>query len=171
MNRLLSGLVAIGLVCGACQEPAPRLNAPPHGTQEKAPELQAEYTHMLENALLEDMVVSDIHFVPHRAILNSLGEERLARLASLMELYGGTIHLSTYVTDPKLVEARVEQVRNYLCAAGIDTTAETVVPGLAQGRGMDAPQAILIKTNEGTYVPKKSGGGGDVDLMLAKPGK
>ncbi len=170
MNRLLTGLVAAGLMCGACQEPAPRLNVPPHGTEGKPAELQAEYTHMVDNALLTDMVVSDIHFVPQRAVLNSLGEERLARLASLMELYGGTIHFSTRLTDEKLVAQRIEQVRNYLCAAGIDTTTETVVAGMAQGRGMDAAQAILIKTNEGTYVPKKKGGS-DLGLMIGKPGQ
>jgi hypothetical protein len=170
MNRLLPGLVVVGLLCGACQEPAPRLNVPPHGTSGKPAELQAEYTHMVDNALLTDMVVSDIHFVPQRAMLNSLGEERLSRLAGLMELYGGTIHFSTYSTDSKLVAERIEQVRSYLCTAGIDTTAEVVVPGMAQGRGMDAAQAVLIKANEGTYVPKKKGGP-DLGLMLAKPGQ
>lgn len=170
MKRLLPGLLAAGLVCGACQEPAPRLNAPPHGVQGKAAELQAEYTHMVDNALLTDMVVSDIHFVPNRAMLNSLGEERLSRLASLMELYGGAVRLSTNVTDAKLVDERIEQVRSYLCAAGIDTTAETIVAGPAQGRGMDAAQAVLIKANEGTYVPKKKGSP-EAGLMVAKPGQ
>jgi hypothetical protein len=170
MNRLLSGLVAVGLVCGACQEPAPRLNAPPHGVPERAADLQAEYRHMEDNALLTDMVVSDIHFVPQRAMLNALGEERLTRLANLMELYGGTVHLSTNATDEELVKARVEQVRSCLAAAGIDTTAETVVAGLAQGRGMDAAQTVLIKANEGTYVPKKKGGP-EAGLLLGKPGQ
>ena len=170
MNRLLPSLLAVGLVCGACQEPAPRLNAPPHGTEGKAAELQAEYTHMVDNALLIDMVVSDIHFVPQRAMLNSLGEERLSRLASLIELYGGTIHFSSDATDSKLVAERIEQIRSYLCAAGIDTTAETIVAGAAQGPGMDAAQAVLIKANEGTYVPKKKGGP-DLGLMMAKPGQ
>ncbi len=170
MNRLLPGLFAAGLMCGACQEPAPRLNMPPHGTEGKPAELQAEYTHMVDNALLTDMVVSDIHFVPQRAMLNSLGEERLSRLASLMELYGGTVRFSTYLTDEKLVAERIEQVRSYLSAAGIDTTTETVVAGVAEGRGMDAAQAVLIKANEGTYVPKKKGGP-DTGLILAKPGQ
>ena len=170
MNRLLTALVAAGLVCGACQEPAPRLNAPPHGLPEKSADLQAEYRHMADNALLTDMVVSDIHFVPQRAMLNSLGEERLARLASLLELYGGTVRFSTNVTDDELIEARLAQVQSYLCAAGIDTTAETVVTGMAGGPGMDAAQAVLIKANEGTYVPTKKGGP-EVGLMLGKPGQ
>lgn len=169
MSRLLlCTAAAAGLFCGACQEPAPRLNAPPHGTTENASELQAEYRHMVDNALLTDMAVSDIHFVPQRALLNALGEERLARLASLLELYGGTIHFSSNLTDSKLIDDRIDQVRNYLCEAGIDTTAEVVAPGLAGGRGMDAAQAVLIKAHEGTYVPKKSAGPG-LGLMAPTP--
>lgn len=169
MSRLLlCTAAAAGLFCGACQEPAPRLNAPPHGTAEKISALQAEYRHMVDNALLTDRVVSDVHFVPHRALLNALGEERLARLAAVLELYGGTIHVSSDVTDSKLLADRIDQVRNYLSEAGIDTADDVVVAGLPDSRGMDAGQAILIKTNEGTYVPKKSTSAGP-GLMVPTP--
>lgn len=155
MGRLLLGTAVVALLCGACQKPAARLNAPPHGTSDSASDLQAEFTHMIDNALLIDMTLSDVHFVPHRAMLNSLGEERLARLAALMELYGGTLRLSTKATDEALIAKRIDGVRKYLSDAGIDTAAEVVTLGAAGGRGMDAGQAVLIKAHEGTYVPKK----------------
>ena len=109
---------------------------------------------------LADMTVTDIHFVPNRAALNTLGEERLCRLAALMEIYGGTIRLNTSLTDEALVKERLEQVTKYLAEAGIDTTGHAVVLGMPDGRGMSADEAILIKQNEGTYKPKKSAGGG-----------
>jgi hypothetical protein len=167
MIRLLWCTVAVGLVCGACQKPVTRLNAPPHGVAEQKSELQAEYTHMADNALLADMVVSDVHFAPHRAILNSLGEERLSRLAALMELYGGTIRLSTNETDSELVAQRIDQVQKFLSEAGIATTTETVALGLPGSRGMDAAQAVLIKANEGTYVSKKKSA--SIDMGMGAP--
>ncbi len=170
MLRLrLLGTIVVGVLCGACQQPPARLNAPPHGNAERTSGLRAEYTHMIDNALLIDMAVSDIHFVPHRAMLNSLGEQRLSRLAALMELYGGTIHLSTNELDEKLLADRLEHVRSYLCEAGIDTAAEVVVPGQPGGRGMDAGQAVLIKANEGTYVAKKKASG-DAPTASPRPG-
>jgi hypothetical protein len=110
---------------------------------------------MTDNALLEDMTVADMHFVPQRALLNSLGEQRLERLALLLELYGGAIRFSTNETDEKLVAARLAEIRGYLCEAGVDTTEEAVALGQAGGRGLDAGQVLLIKANEGSYVPKK----------------
>ena len=171
MSRLPLGLVAIGLVCGACQEPAPRLNAPPHGSAARVHELQEEYLHMTDNALLADMSVSDMHFIPNRASLNSLGEQRLDRLASLMELYGGAVRFSSDQTDEKLAAARLDTVRDYLCDAGIDTTEETVVVGPPASAGLDAPQVLLIKTNEGTYSPQKKSSSGDTGFTGSKTGQ
>jgi hypothetical protein len=169
LRLLLASTIVVALVCGACQKPMSRLNAPPHGTAERASGLRAEYTHMVDNALLIDMTVSDVHFLPHRAALSSLGEERLSRLAALIELYGGTVRLSTNELDSKLLAERIDRVRSYLCEAGIDTTTEVVAPGQPGGRGMDAGQAVLIKANEGTYVPKKKSAVG-APVVGAKPG-
>ena len=159
MKALVWCVAAACVVCGACQKPVARLNAPPHGTSEEANPLQSHYAHMIDNALLEDMTVSDVHFLPHRPLLNTLGRERLSRLAALMEAYGGTIRFSTDLTDEKLIQARTDQITAFLSEAGLDTTQEVLSRDLPGGRGMDAGQAVLIKANEGTYKPKKTGGG------------
>ena len=104
MKYLLIGTAAAALLCGACNSPEPRLNAPPHGTAERTSNLQTMYTHMIENALLANMTISDIHFLPHRAQLSPLGEERLSRLAALMEAYGGVIRFDTVAEDEELLE-------------------------------------------------------------------
>lgn len=173
MRRLLVCSIVIGLGCGACQKPAARLNAPPHVTTDETSPMRAEFAQMEDNALLADMCVTDAHFVPQRAMLNSLGEERLGRLAALLEMYGGNVRFSTDETDRKLTDARTERIRAYLAEAGIDTTAERVATGLPGSRGMDAAQAILIKANEGTYIPKKKSGsaGATVDTTGNKPGQ
>lgn len=157
MKRFLAWGLPIGLALAGCApQPTTRLNAPPHGTSDNLSEMQGTLTYMTDNALLADMCVSDVHFVPHRALLNSLGEERVRRLAQLVETYGGTIRLSTNVTDEKLVKARLDTVVALLNEAGLDTSQHMVVSDLPGGDGMDASQAILIKANEGTYKPPKN---------------
>ncbi len=166
MKRVLIGAVLAGLLC-ACQQPQARLNAPPHGTTERPSELQDTYAHMIDNALLEDMTMSDIHFYPHRAALNSLGEERLQRLAGLIEVHGGEVRFSTN-EDDELVEQRTEAIVAYLARQGINTSHEVVTRDLPGGRGMDAKQAILIKAGEATYTPKENKGGKSLADMKAK---
>ncbi len=142
--RLVIPIVLVLALVG-CQQPQPRLNAPPHGMAPVSSELRDEFAAMADNALLADMSVTDIHFVPHRAVLNSLGAERMSRLCMILELYGGAIRFSSDESDPRLVDARTEAIRSYLREGGIDTTAETVVRDLPGGAGMEAQQAILIK--------------------------
>jgi hypothetical protein len=151
-----------GLVCSvallaslatACSSPQPRLNAPPHGVAEEVSNMQSMYSHMVDNALLTDMTISDMHFLPHRAILSTLGEQRLSRLASLMQTYGGVIRFNTDQQDQDLIDARLETVLAFLREAGVDTSTEVVRRDLAGGTGMEAREAILIKVNEATYKP------------------
>ena len=157
--------VAVSLLVWGCNSPGARLNAPPHGQAEETSDLQGTFTYMADNALLADMTVSDMHFLPHRALLNDLGEQRLSRLASLMEAYGGTVRFNTDLTAEGLIEERTKVVIDFLAEAGIDTTREVVRHEMPGGRGMLATEAILIKANEGTYSPKakqgsQSGGSG-----------
>ena len=168
MTRLVPGVIAVLAVCGGCQKPAPRLNAPPHGTTENPIELRDTYAQMVDNALLADMSVSDAHFVPHRSMLNSLGEERLHRLAGLLELYGGTIRFSTDVEDEELIRTRTDAIVAFLKQEGADTTANVLKRDMPGGRGMDAAQAILIRVNEGRYKPKKSDAG-NASQILGNP--
>lgn len=153
MRRLLIGTIAITILCTACQGPKKRLNAPPHGPIADNSQLRPMIEHMVDNGLLADMTISDVHFLPHRARLNALGEERLARLASLMEEYGGEIRFNTDLTDDELIEQRTEAIVEFLAAAGLDTHMEVLVRELPGGRGMSATEAILIKLHEATYTP------------------
>jgi len=152
MTRI--GLLAaalLGLV--ACSEPRPRLNAPPHGIPYKTSDMQGTFVYMADNAMLEMMTMSDMHFLPRRATLTGLGQERLSRLASLMKAYGGTIRFNTDLQDEKLIAARMKTIRDFLAEAGIDTSGEVVVRDIPGGRGMPASEAILIRAEEGTYKP------------------
>jgi hypothetical protein len=155
MRRLLMITATISLSALACNSPGARLNAPPHGRAYKTTDLQGTYTYMTDNALLADMTVSDRHFLPHRAVLNDLGVQRLSRLASLMEAYGGTIRFNTELTTEELIARRAEVITDFLAQAGIDTTREVLRHDMPGGRGMLATEAILIKANEGTYNPEE----------------
>lgn len=151
--------MGLGLLLG-CQQPTARLNAPPHGMAERKHDLHYAYAHMVDNALLADMCITDIHFVPHRAMLNSLGEERLSRLATLMQVYGGTIRYSSRCGDDDLVDQRTDAILSFLVDAGIDVDAETVVHDLPGSAESDAAEAILIR--ERSLKPRKtSDGDGD----------
>jgi hypothetical protein len=158
---LLLGVVTFGLLAAGCQTPSERLNAPPHGPSAHVADLRANFDGMTDNALLEDMAISDLHFVPHRAMLNGLGEQHLCRLAQLMETYGGTLRFNTDLTDDELIEQRTETIMSFLAEVGVDTSAEVLVRDLPGGRGMTATESILIKTNEGTYKPDDSEGGSE----------
>lgn len=147
------------LACGACQQTTPRLNAPPHGTAEYTSDLQISYEHMIDNALLTDMTISDVHFVPQRSMLSSLGQQRLARIAGLMKVYGGVLRFNTRESDRELIDRRAEAIMAYLADEGVDTTRDVLRRDLPAGRGIDASQAILIKSHEATYKPKQQTGG------------
>jgi hypothetical protein len=152
MNRRLisiAGLLAAGLA--GCNEPGKRLNAPPHGRSEDVTDLQGTYTYMADNALLEMMTVNDTHFVPRRAELNSLGEGRVSRLASLIDAYGGEIRFDTDSTDADLNTRRLKTITDFLKEAGINTTAVSVRQDMAGGDGFNAAEAMLIRAEKGMY--------------------
>jgi len=153
-RKVVCAAALSALLAAACNSPQPRLNAPPHGVAEKTSPMQTMYSHMVDNALLADMTVSDMHFLPHRAILNTVGQQRLSRLATLMDAYGGTIRFNTDEADAELVDARLAAIVAFLRDAGIDTSTEVVIHDLPGGSGMDAGQAILIKVHEATYKPR-----------------
>lgn len=147
MNRLtlcLFLIVATALTAG-CYPAASRLNAPPQGESPRPSPLQEPYAYMVDNAMIADMAMADIHFVPHSAELNSLGARRLDRYAALLEIYGGTLHYDTGLTDEELVKARIGRMKDFLATTGIPADKIDVEEGLASGRGLIAPEAIVIR--------------------------
>jgi hypothetical protein len=153
-------MACVCLICVACNTPSARLNAPPHGTPYETSDVQGTFVYMNDNALLADMTVSDIHFHPHRPTLNTLGQQRLSRLVSLIEVHGGTIRFNTNIDDEELIEKRTDAVLTFLAEAGVDTSGQVLVEDLRGGRGMDASEVILIKVFEGSYQPESTGGAG-----------
>ncbi|MBL8881006.1 MAG: hypothetical protein JNG88_17970 [Phycisphaerales bacterium] len=167
---LLGAAIPIALMIG-CHDPNARLNAPPHGEEPTATnEMQGTYAYMQDAALLADMSISDMHFFPHRALLTSLGEQRLSRLALLVGEYGGSIRLSTDLGDSALINKRVDAVVAFLTEAGLEMTPQTVVQDVPGGRGLPAAEVLLIRANEGTYKVKKSSGPSTLSIPLAGGG-
>jgi len=128
-----------------CSAPPQRLNAPPQGWSSRQAATQEHYVYMTDNALLAEMDVTDVHFTPHSAALNSLGARRLDRYAALLKESGGELKYDTQLTDAKLVEARLASVREYLRAAGADPAKLTVVRGPSGVDGMSAEEAIAAR--------------------------
>lgn len=161
MKRMLAGGVIAVLAAFGCESPGARLNAPPHGEQAEKPDMQGTFVYMADNALLENMTVCDYHFLPHRDLLTGLGKQRLARLAALMEEYGGTIRFDTTLEDEALVADRTQAIIAYLHELGVDTTSQRVTQDAPlDGVTRSADEAILIRAFEGTYQPRRRGGQG-----------
>lgn len=136
--------ITLGAACGT---PPARLNAPPQGyTESPAPE-QEIYTYMNDNALLADMSVAAVHFVPHTSEINSLGLRRLDRYASLLKMYGGTLRYATRLSDDELVSQRLKHVEEFLVSAGVDAKRMKLETGLPGGQGMAAEEASIARRN------------------------
>jgi hypothetical protein len=160
MSRYVVWMACVCVICLACNKPSARLNAPPHGTPYETSDLQGTFVYMADNALLADMTVTDIHFLPHRAALSTLGKQRLSRLVSLIEVHGGTIRFNSDIDDEELTQKRTDTILAFLAEAGVDTSGQVLVEDLPGGRGMDASEVILIKVFEASYQPEATGGAG-----------
>jgi len=121
------------------------------------------YTDMADNAMLQDMSVADIHFVPHTAELSGTGAARLNRMATLLDTYGGTVRYETFNANEEMVKHRLEHVREYLALTGCDMGRVQVKTMISGGRGMTASKAIHLIPN--TTVDAKG------TVQDVKPGK
>ena len=149
-RRWIAGLAfMLAFVCVGCSGPSKRLNAPPQGQALETSMLQDYYTFMLDNAMLYDMCIADLHFVPHTAEINGLGARRLEGYSRLLKDRGGTIHLETISTDDQLTEARIKNVSDFLASSGLNPSDVMVEVGLPRGRAIEAAEAVRIK-QEGT---------------------
>lgn len=156
MLRMMATGVAVIALLG-CNSPDDRLNAPPHGDPVATSDLQGTFVYMADNALLNDMTVSDIHFMPHRARLTTLGVERLSRLTSLIQAYGGQVRFSTSMADEALRTQRMNTIVEFLASSGIPSASTAVVADMPGNVSMTANEAVLIRTREGMYQEKSSG--------------
>jgi len=104
----------------------------------------ASFQAQADNAVLCSMTVADIHFVPYRSELNSLGRARLAAIASYLELYGGQVIVDSRQSDEVTRQERLASVRQFLLGQGLDAERLAIVSGLTRGRGQDATEAALF---------------------------
>lgn len=166
MAVMMAAWVLTGM---GCQSPPERLNAPPQGHSGRPHELQDPFVHMTDNALLEDMSISAVHFVPHCSELNALGVRRMKRYAEILKIYGGTVRYDGLEDAEALAKGRMEQIQGYLVAQGVDSDAMEVVRAAAGGKGMDSNEAILIRVASRFKPCEDSGGEGtEIEIVGGK---
>ncbi len=118
----------------------------------------SHFNQMVDNAVLRDMSVADIHFIPHTSELSGIGVARLDRLARLLQVYGGTVRYETLVQDDKLTKERLDHVSEYLSLAGCEMDRVELVTMMSGGHGLPGDEAVK-KLNRGT-APADQGAGG-----------
>jgi hypothetical protein len=156
------GVAGSLLLAVGCNLPPERLNAPPQGSTDYPCKTQEPFAYMVDNAMLEDLSLADIHFVPHTAYLNGLGVRRLERYAKLLTVYGGSIRYSTSLTDSPMVERRMGNIRAYLATTGIPEGRVKVAQGIPGGKGMSAKEAVASKAVNVPTDAKAAGRSGGV---------
>ena len=119
----------------------------------------SHFTYMRDNAVLRDMSVADIHFIPHSAELSGVGEVRLSRMARLLNTYGGTVRYETLADNEAMIKQRLAHVREYLALSGCNMERVEITTGMAGGRGMPGDEAVG-KFLRGTSKNKQSSSGG-----------
>ena len=131
---------------------------PPIARRAKDSPASANFTTQADNAILTSMTVADIHFVPYRPQLSSLGRSHLTAIASYLEQYGGEVTFDCQRADPAVLQQRLEVVRQFLEGQGLDPEQLTIVSGPARGRGQDANEAALFY--EKNLVPEATSSAG-----------
>ncbi len=166
-EMLFRGAMMLGVsaVVAGCGSPLMKRSTdlPPEYVEATQKNYKARFAHSTDNALMHDMVISDIHFVPHTSELSGSGVAKLDRLAPMLDTYGGVLNYDTDMTDKSLTQARIQHVREYLALAGCSMEKVEVKPGLAQGRGVPAERAMQVEQRD---MNKKEAGGG---AMMGPP--
>jgi hypothetical protein len=115
---------------------------------------------MSDNAVLHNMALTDVHFIPCSTELNSTGTKRLERLVPYLNHYGGTIRYATYLTDEAFVAERLKHVHDYLKTTECDFDRVEIKAMMSGGRMMTAAEAIdIVKQGTGKRTGGRSAGG------------
>ncbi len=125
----------------------------------------AYFDAQVDNAVLSSMTVADIHFLPDRSELNSLGQARLAAIAHYLEQYGGKVVVDSGHSDELIREQRLAAVRESLVGQGLDPEGLAVEQGLTRGRGQDAGEATLFYNKN--LVPASASAGSQTPAALS----
>lgn len=156
-----------------CETPPERLNSPPQGATERTSDMSDTYVFMVDNALLEEMSMAPVHFVPHTFELNATGVRRLARYAEILQVYGGTLRYSGVTDEESLAEGRIDQMRGFLIAQGLADDQFDIMRAMAGNSDMRASEAIAARAAS-TGGASEEGGeeeGMDLSAMLGGKGK
>lgn len=144
---VLSPLLIVSTGCSNKVQTATDLNM---SRMDESKQAYGEHlTHMVDNAILRDMSVADVHFIRHTSELSGVGEARLNRMAKLLQTYGGTVRYNTEEQNEELVEQRMAHVREYLELTGCDMDRVEIAVMMPGGRGMPAHESIR-KYQKGT---------------------
>ena len=164
----LAVLPTLLVVTSACNRPMTATDLTVERMEQTRWISQPNFTYMVDNAILHDMSIADVHFVPHTYELSGTGTAKLERMAYLLNAYGGTVRYETLATDEKMIQQRLDRVCEYLALAGCNMDRVEVMAMLSGGRGMPADEAIEIK-EKGTVRATDSASGGQ-SLMGAMGG-
>lgn len=164
VNLLLVPLLAVG-----CSSKNAEIEPDPIKPTYYAEDGHATLDHMVDAAVLADMTVSDYHFAPRRSILTPLGKQRIARLADIIDEYGGEVRFNTRETDESLIAERSSAISTALQANGLDPASSRITTDIPGSIGMDAREAILIRTYENVYVPGQNKSSGSSGSSIGTP--
>lgn len=126
------------------------------------------FTYMVDNAILRDMSLADIHFIAHTTELSGVGAIRLKRMAKLLNTYGGTIRLDTQITDEILLDERMEHVREFLTLSGCEIDYVEIDVSAPGGRGMSGVEGVA--KYQRSVAPSSSEDGAALGGLLSNPG-
>ena len=121
------------------------------------------FTDMADNALLSDMALADIHFIPHSTEISGVGEVKLGRLAKLLNTYGGTVRYETSLEDEALVQGRMDHIHEYLALSGCNMSRVDVAVMLPGKQDMPGHEAVE-KYHRGTVMPDTASTSGTMTL-------
>jgi len=157
-TKMLVMLCGLVVVVSGCQQPIETstqrmTHQMDYAKRNKFPHL----TNMVDNAILYDMTIADLHFVPHTSELSGTGVSRLDRLVPILNTYGGVVRYETQEKNAKLVNMRMAHAREYLALAGCSMDHVEVKTMISGGRSRPASEAIDAMTR-GTQLDPAIGG-------------
>ena len=120
-----------------------------------------------DNAVLTSMTITDIHFLPYRAELSSLGLARLTAIATYLERHGGKVTVDVHQSDELTRQERLASVRQFLLGQGLDPEHLTIQTGLPGGRGQDAVEAAMFY--EKNLMPEDTATAGGAGVVPVTP--
>ena len=116
------------------------------------------FNDQARQAVLRERCLNETLFETNSARLTSHGRRDLAILAEALRTDGGTIAVPRGAADAKLYQARLDEVRRRLVAAGIREDRFVLDDGAAGGSGIATAQALVVRKDmRKTPLPSETG--------------